>query len=111
MTINMMPTILIMLPLSVALLTGIAVAVARRQRHPRISLLASLSFGLLLLTSIGSAYLNAKLPALLWSKGLQPHQYGPVLFVSGVVRFLIDALAIGLLIAAVFSGRDTNRRS
>lgn len=111
MTVNIMPTLLMMLPLYVALLTGIGVAVARRQRHPRVSLHASLAFGLLLLTSIGAAYLNATLPMVLLSKGLQPHQYGPVLFVSGVVRFLIDAVAIGLLVAAVFGGRDTNRQT
>jgi hypothetical protein len=85
---------------------GIVVSVRRWSRHPRVSLLTSVGLGLLMLRSTVLVALTASLPRYLLEQGWNIDQIG---LVTGVVAFLantLGAIALGLLVCAVFIGRE-----
>lgn len=93
------------LPVFLALLAGIILALVRWRKHPRISLLALLGFGTLLLLSLVFTGLAAWLPGWLIQRGLAAARLGRYIAVLNGLRSLLAAVGWVFLIAAVFSGR------
>ena len=104
-----MITLLPYSPLYIAWMVGFVLALARWRRHPRISLLAAWGFALLFLASLAGNYVSVRLPLMLVSKGMPINQLGPWYLGVGVAQSLINAVATGLLIAAVFTGRRSDQ--
>jgi hypothetical protein len=83
----------------------IAIAVSRWNRHPRVSMLAAFSGGLLfVLDLLGRAFFTI-LPLKMHETGRSTADLSVVYAVAGGASSLLHAIAMGLLIAAVFAER------
>ena len=88
-----------------AYLAGLIFAIVRRDKHPRISLLAGISFGVLTVMTVLDAVISL-LP--LFSRDvidLSISQIGMIMSVYRFVAAFLEAGAIVLLIFAIFGGR------
>lgn len=92
-------------PLWLVWISGILVALARWQRHPRISLLACILCGALLVESIIGAFITAWLPQFILERGEGATTLGTVFAVIGAIRSLIHAILWGLALFAIFGWR------
>jgi hypothetical protein len=92
------------LPLLVVALVGLGFAIVGWRKHPRVSLLAVLALGLLMLNVVAGVVLTS-LPPMLLRRGMTGQQLGVVFGMIGLVRGLISAASYGLLSAAAFSGQ------
>ena len=87
--------------------TLLVVAVARWNRHPRVSMLAAFSGGMLLLLDLlGRAFFTI-LPLKLQQGGRSAADLGIIYAFAGGISSLLHAVAMGLLIAAVFADRPS----
>lgn len=93
------------LPLYVAWLAGLVAAVVTWRRHPTVSLLTSVSLVVMLVLTFASRLLNVWVVRLGAQAGWSAHEIGLFLGVYGFVSALIEAVAWGLVIAAVFLWR------
>jgi hypothetical protein len=83
----------------------LATAVLRWNRHPRISMLASTSAVMMLLLDLLVRATFAVLPLKLRESGRSVSELGVIYAVIGGVSGLLHAVAVGLLVIAVFSDR------
>lgn len=93
-------------PVFIVWLVALVLAIARWQRHPNVSLFTTLALVGFLVVSIIDTYLNVSLPIMLIEQGQSASQVGVMFAVKGVVSAVIRAVLWGVLIAAVFIGRD-----
>jgi hypothetical protein len=84
----------------------LVLAMSRWARHPRVSMLACSSAVLMLLLDSLSRVAFAILPFKLRESGRSTADLGVVYAVLGGASSLLHAVALGLLVAAVFSERD-----
>ena len=106
---TILPTLfsyLVQSPILLVWLAGFILAIAYWRRHPRVSLLTVIALVIFLLESVVSTYLNLWLPLLLSKRGIATLQMGQILVIKGIVASIILAVAWGLLIAAIFGGRQ-----
>ncbi|RMF33497.1 MAG: hypothetical protein D6759_06865 [Chloroflexi bacterium] len=94
-------------PLLLAYLVGIVLALVFWRRYPRPCAFTLVAMGLLVLTLLGQTFLGAYFvvyrgAGVGWGAG----RVGRVLMVNTLIGSLIRALAFGLLLAAVFVGRE-----
>jgi hypothetical protein len=87
-------------------ITLLVVAMSRWNRHPRISMLACTSGVLMLVLDVLVRAVFAILPLKLRESGHSTTEMGVIYSVMGGVSGLAHAVAIGLLVAAVFSDRQ-----
>ncbi len=92
------PTLLV----DVALLS---MAIMRWNRHPRVSMLASIAAVMLMLLDLISRSIFVILPTKLEQAGRSMSELGLIYAVVGGLSGLLHAVAMGLLVAAVFSDR------
>lgn len=94
------------IPIILIYIAGIGIAIARKEKHPRISLLAGIYFGgSLILTLFGISWSLFPLYAR-DNFGLSMMQVGVTMSVIGIITTLIDAALGIVLLYAVFSERD-----
>ena len=84
---------------------GIVVSVRRWSCHRSVSLLTSVGLGLLMLNTMLVA-LIASLPRYLLEQGWNTAQIGPVIGVVALLANIVGAIALGLVVCAVFIGRE-----
>jgi hypothetical protein len=94
------------LPLILVCSIGIVVCIMRRGRHPSVCLLTSVGLGLMLLNRIALGTLTMWLPSYLQTQGWKLLDAG--LVNGGFVFFssTVGAVALALVVCAVFSGRE-----
>lgn len=101
------------LPFFVLAIVGAIFAVSRWQRHPRVSLYATVSIGISTIWTLISSLLNLLVPAYLANSlvagSFSMTQLSYVYFAISLVSGLIHAATFGLLLLAVFSDRPQNR--
>ncbi len=98
--------LVISLPLLVVWIGGILLAIAYWPRYPRVAALVVCALALACLSLFVSALTtSALLPVLVQLRGGTVRRLESTLLLAGIVRTLLDALAWGLLVAAVFVGR------
>ncbi|MDP2270041.1 MAG: hypothetical protein Q8N23_28455 [Archangium sp.] len=85
--------------------TLLSMAILRWNRHPRVSMLAAVSAVMLLLLDLLGRTVFAILPMKLHDSGRSTSDLGVIYAVLGGVSGLLHAVAMGLLVAAVFSDR------
>ncbi len=83
----------------------LSLAIMRWNRHPRVSMLASVSAVMLLLLDLLGRTVFAILPLKLRASGRSVSDLGVIYAVMGGASGLLHAVAMGLLVAAVFSDR------
>lgn len=99
-------TLLSALPALAVDVALLAVAIARWNRHPRVAMYAATSGGLLLmLDSIGRLAMTW-LPMRAMGSGQSVADTGTSLMLVGGVMSLVHALAMGLVVVAIFIDRD-----
>ena len=106
---TILPTLfsyLVQFPILLVWLAGFILAIAYWRRHPRASLLTVIALVIFLLESVVNTYLNLWLPLMLSERGIATFQMSQILVVKGIVTSIILAVAWGLLIAAIFGGRQ-----
>ena len=106
---EMLPAVLSSLVTSIPTLAVdvvlLVVAVSRWNRHPRVSMFAASAGGLLLMLDLLGRAFFAILPLKLHESGTSPASMGIYYAVLGGASSLLHAIAMSLLIAAVFSER------
>ncbi len=106
---EMLPAVLSSLVTSIPTLAVdvvlLIVAVARWNRHPRVSMFAAAAGGLLLMLDLLGRAFFAILPLKLHESGTSTASMGLYYAVLGGASSLLHAIAMSLLIAAVFSER------
>lgn len=86
-------------------LGGCLLAVFRWQRHPRASMLVLIAFPIYLFISILFPVLYAVLPAFLSERGWSATNYAILFRGFAFFHYLVEAVALALLLAAVYAGR------
>lgn len=105
-SVSFLTSIAIRFPVIVAYLVGIIISLSTWKRNSKPSVLSLIGFLSLLFTTIlGSIVSN--LPIMLQiNYALSYNAISVILTISGVIIALIDAVAISLIIAAIFSSRN-----
>jgi hypothetical protein len=85
---------------------GILVAALRWRRHPRVSLLAILGVGMLAFFTILGWVFSLLLPHLYHLLAALRLSEGYAVFIYSILGTLINAVAMSLILAAIFTGRD-----
>lgn len=97
-------------PLAIAMLVGLVLAVTRHSRHPRVSLFAAIGFAIGLLLVISGVAFNS------WirhasSEGSGMASLSTVLIGYNIAHALLSTASWAFLIAAVFSDRPVPPRA
>lgn len=92
-------------PAYLMMIAGIVLALQYAQRFPKASRLTVLGLSVLLLNSVVGAYLGWWLPRLMVEQGSPVQSISFIMTARQFVQSLISAAGLGLLLAAVFSGR------
>ena len=97
-------------PVIIVWVIGIAMALSRWRRHPRVSLFALIGCAVMVVITIVSRFLTISLPAMMAHRGWTFSQLGPIFTAIGVVTSLISAGAWALVICAIFGWRDQRQK-
>jgi hypothetical protein len=92
------------IPVLLAFLVGIILSLVRFNKHPQVSIMASIAFVLLMVTNISSA-VTAYLPVMLNMRGMD---YGQAATIHGILKIiltLINLVGWVLIISAIFGWR------
>ena len=102
----------VLLPIILAWISGFIVALVRWRRHPKVSMLACIAFGLFLLQLLVDTSLNVWLPRwLVESQRMSSSDVSSFMLVKGVVSNFIRTVLWALLIIAIFGWRAERRES
>ena len=88
-------------------LVGVILSIVYWQRHPKVSRLTLTALAIFFVESMVSAYANLYVPLMLRDQGWTNGQLGTLYYpIKSVVASLIQAVAWGLILAALFGRRD-----
>ena len=85
--------LLVQLPILLVWLIGIVLAFVFWRRHPQVSLLALIGFGLLFVLTVIGAFLNIALPVWMSQQRIPASQMSIVYLIRGVIPSLLNAVA------------------
>lgn len=97
------------LPTTIVDVVLIAVAVAKWNKHPQASMFAAAGGGLLLALDVFARAAFMILPIKLRESGRTAAELGTMLSAMGLLSSLLHAVAMGLIIAAIFGERGDTR--
>jgi hypothetical protein len=96
-------SVIVLFAMVIVWVIGIALALSRWRRHPRVSLFALLAFTILLV----SRFQNVSLPPIMLNYGRTEDQIGPICFtVIRLMTGLTSVVAWALVLCAIFGWRD-----
>lgn len=98
-------TLLVAAPLVILYGIGIVIAISRRQRHPKVSLLTILALTIQIFLTVASRIISFALPLILRDRGWATSQIGQVFFAQAIVVELLEIAVWILLLYAVFGWR------
>jgi hypothetical protein len=93
------------LPLLLVCIGGMILAITYWSRYPRVALLVVIALALACLDALLGLLVSMLQPGIIRLFGGTVRRVGTVYFLIGITRALLDAVAWGFLIAAVFAGR------
>ncbi len=99
------------LPLFVAWIVAVLLAVLRWKQHPRVSMLVVAAVAVLALETIVNAFVVTSMPMMMRSSGTSLASMGVFMAVYSTVSNVIAAGAWGMMIAAAFGWRSTQPTS
>jgi hypothetical protein len=94
-----------LIPVIIVWVIGIALALSRWKRHPKVSLFAIIAFVVMIGSSVIFRVISAMGPMMMAQSGWAPSEMGPVFAVIGIVSTLITAVAWALILCAIFGWR------
>ena len=96
----------VQLPVMAVLVAGLVISIINRKNYPKACTFAIIGFSLMIFERLVSASLNILLPTILLQGSSATYsQYSIILGVVNITFTLLDAGALGLLLAAIFAGR------
>ena len=96
-------SVIVLFAMVIVWVIGIALALSRWRRHPRVSLFALLAFTIILV----SRFQNVLLPPIMLNYGWTADQIGPIFFtVINLMTGLTSVVAWAFVLCAIFGWRD-----
>ncbi|HKC88414.1 MAG TPA: hypothetical protein VKG02_20680 [Blastocatellia bacterium] len=108
--ITILSTIVISLPVIIVWVIGIALALSRWRRHPRVSQFALIACAVMLINTAANRSLTIWMPLAMRDYGWTAVQIGSFFSAIGIITSLISATAWTLVICAVFGWRDQRQK-
>jgi hypothetical protein len=102
---SLLPTILLQIPTLLVMLVGVILALVYWRRNAKVSLLVIVALVLSFIVRVGSALQSALIPYLVNALGWRLQQIGWMVTCPGIVWSLLSAVALGLMLGAVFGWR------
>lgn len=96
-------------PMLLTQVVGLVLAIARWQRHPRVSMLLATSMVVEVVLLLVTRVAYTVIPQRLVSDGSSAASVGTTMAIVGGVTSLVHAVSLGVLIAAVLSDRSPTR--
>jgi len=96
-------------PLLIVCMAGLITALTHWQRCPRPAMLTLVGMAIFLVTIVARSFLTIYLFQLRRDHDWSITQYGWITSISTLVLIVIQAAALGLVLAAVFTGRKDHR--
>ena len=103
---NALVSILMASPTILVAFVGCLLAIFRWKRHPKVSLLALIAFLIYMGSSVFFPLIYAILPTFLRSSAWSTQSYSVLYRGMSLLHYLIEAVALALLLAAVLAGRS-----
>lgn len=94
------------IPVILVWLAGIVIAIYNRRRYPQAAVLTLIAVLLFLFTSLAGTAFNTWLPFALHARGMAASRMGLIAGIISIVRAILNAIAFGLLLAAIFGWRQ-----
>ena len=101
---SLLPTILLQIPALLVILVGVILALVFWRRNAKVSLLVIVALVLSFIVRVGSTLQSVLLPTLI-NKGWNLQRIGWLAGCLGIVWSLLGAVALGLMLGAVFGWR------
>jgi hypothetical protein len=98
------------LPMYAAWVTGIVIALARWEKHPRSSMFIVIGLGGMLLLSVVHTAVAVSLPLHFARQGMSSVMIGKYFAVIGIISSILDAGCWTLILMALFGERNQGRR-
>jgi len=108
--VTILSTIVISLPVIIVWVIGIALALSRWRRHPRVSQFALIACAVMIINTVASRSLTVWLPLAMRDYGWTTVQIGSIFAAIGIITALISATAWALVICAIFGWRDQRQK-
>ncbi len=102
---SLLPTILLQIPALLVMLVGVILALVYWRRNAKVSLLVIAALVLSFFVRVGSALQSVLLPFLMNTRGSGFQRIGWLVSCLGIVWSVLNAVALGLLLGAVFGWR------
>src|SRR5215813_13682037 len=108
--VTILSTIVISLPAIIVWVIGIALALSRWRRHPRVSQLALIACAVMIINTVANRSLTIWMPLAMRNYGWTTVQVGSIFTAIGIITGLISATAWALVICAIFGWRDQRQK-
>ncbi len=108
--VTILSNIVISLPVIIVWVIGIALALSRWRRHPRVSQFALIACAVMIFNTVASRSLTIWMPLAMRDYGWTAVQIGSFFSAVGIITSLISATAWTLAICAIFGWRDQRQK-
>jgi hypothetical protein len=102
---SLLPTILLQIPALLVMLVGVILALIFWRRNAKVSLLVIAALTLFFVVRVGNTLQSVLLPFLINAQGGDFRRIGWLVSCLGIAWSLLGAVALGLLLGAVFGWR------
>jgi hypothetical protein len=102
--------LVVQLPLLLVYLVGLMLALVFWRRHPTPCVLVLISTAILLVASVAQTFLTQYLIHARNERGWEPQQLSWILSALAMAGSILRAIALSLLLSAVFLGRQAGQR-
>jgi hypothetical protein len=97
-------------PVIIVWVIGIALALSRWRRHPRVSQLALIAIAISIVNLVVNRFLVSWLPMAMRDSGWTTTQIGSIFAAIGIITSLIGAVAWALVLCAIFGWRNGRQK-
>lgn len=108
--VTILSAIVISLPVIIVWVIGIALALSRWRRRPRVSQFALIACAVMIINTVANRSLTIWMPLAMRDYGWTTVQIGSIFTVIGIITALISATAWALVICAIFGWRDQRQK-
>jgi hypothetical protein len=108
--VTILSTIVISLPAIIVWVIGIALALSRWRRRPRVSQFALIACAVMIINTVANRSLTIWMPLAMRDYGWTAVQIGSFFTTIGIITSLISATAWTLVICAIFGWRDQRQK-
>jgi hypothetical protein len=97
-------------PLFIVWAIGIVLALSRWRRHPRVSQFAIIAFAVMIVATVITRIIYILLPVMMRNAYWAASEFGTIYTAIGIVSTLVETVASGLLLWAIFGWREQSKK-